>query len=949
MIKSSLFLSTALGAALLAAPYAFAADAAASASSTASASADNGNTVSTLIVTAEKREQSLQTVPVAISAYTAQERQKIGIDSIQDMTNFTPGLEYNTSTDRISLRGVGRQTNVLSADASVANYSDGVYETFAVGAGASTIFVDRVEVLRGPQGTLYGRNAIGGAINIISRQPTSKPYAEIRGTFANYDHYTIEGAVSGPITDRIEARLAGSFEKQARGWIHNVVPGVGDEGNRIATMYFEGQLKWKITDHLDFWTKIGFNQWNNRSGGPGAASGGWTPEPFDTSEFGNAATQLNPGYGCSGVPNHVVNASPLGCANPAINSPWQEARAVDYNVRLPYAFTIATHLTWHLPGADVRYITGGVNYHYILTGPSGGVTGQGYQAPITQYTLPSLVGVGGLTVFPQETFVYQEINAFWSHEINIVSTGNGPLQWLIGGYYYRQHYRQPVYTQDPQQAQWGDPSNVTCGFTPGCASNLDDRRFDNRPSVTNKSEAVFGQVDYKVTPTLKLTGGLRYSHDEKFGEESVRILCFGIPACYVPPELNAVLPGGLPSVDLTQVGTVVPTGRDASGNPLPLWHSGLNYDGSDPVTHLQVSLPRGVLGATTYTSDGFAHRLYDANWGAVTGTAGIEWTPDSGTLAYFKYSRGYKSGGFNIGIFTVESFQPYTDSEHVNSFELGLKKTINRNLTIDTAMFWYTYTNMQIPITSQLSAGGLTQSETTFYNVPKATTRGIEVEVNYSPVRNLNFYLSYSFLDAYVNKGCITDIADPDALQPGAKPVAGCAADGSPTNNAAQVVTGGPTADIYTGGTQVSQDISGNRLPNSAKNKIALNSTYTWNFEKGDLTASFSFIWRDAQYGSLFTRPYNRAPSWDQLDARLTWDSANRKVKVIAFIKNIANTVGYDAGAYGTRYAANDDYLGSAHFPYYLTSHSVGSEGIGSTYSVTPPRTYGIEVDYKFY
>ena len=171
-----------------------------------------GTTIGELVVTAEKREQNLQTVPVAISAYTAAKRQLMGIDSIQDMTNFTPGLEYNSSTDRISLRGVGRQTNVLSADASVANYSDGIYETFAVGAGASTLFLDRVEVLRGPQGTLYGRNAIGGAINIISRHPTTSPYAELRGTYSNYDRYVIEGAISGPINDRVQARLAGTFE-----------------------------------------------------------------------------------------------------------------------------------------------------------------------------------------------------------------------------------------------------------------------------------------------------------------------------------------------------------------------------------------------------------------------------------------------------------------------------------------------------------------------------------------------------------------------------------------------------------------------------------------------------------------------------------------------------------------------------------------------------------------
>jgi iron complex outermembrane receptor protein len=541
---------------------AFAAAAAANASE-----ATGSTTVGELVVTAEKREQNLQTVPVAISAYTAAKRQLIGIDTIQDMTNFTPGLEYNSSTDRISLRGVGRQTNVLSADASVANYSDGVYETFAVGAGASTLFLDRVEILRGPQGTLYGRNAIGGAINEISRHPTTSPYAEIRGTYTNYNHYNIEGAISGPITNNIQGRLAGNFEQQTQGWIHNNYPGAADEGNIIKQFFLEEQIQWKITDNLDFWEKVGFNQWANGAGGPGSTSEGWTPFPYEISEHGNAATQLNPGYGCN--PNmravNVVNLSPTGCFNPAINSPWQESRVIPYKVDLPYAYTIAAHLTYHLPWMDVKYITGGVNYHYILTGPSGGNLNQGYIAPVLSYQIPG--ALGNLQLYPQENFRYQELNAFWSHEINFISTSPGPFQWVMGGYYYRQHYQQPVYTENgpnlgtPGQVQWNGPYGAPgffCAQTGGvCAPQDDYRRFDNRPSVTNVSYAAFGQVDYKVLDTLKLTGGIRYSHDQKYGSESVRILCFAVPACFTNPEFTGPF---TPAVDLTQLPTVVDNG-----------------------------------------------------------------------------------------------------------------------------------------------------------------------------------------------------------------------------------------------------------------------------------------------------------------------------------------------------------------------------------------------------
>ena len=152
----------------------------------APAPAASGTTIEELVVTAEKRSQSLQDVPVAISAYTSEKRDLLGINSVQDMTNFTPGLAYSSQLDRISLRGVGRLTNVQSADPGVATYSDGVYTSSTVEAGKTPLFIDRVEVLRGPQGTLYGRNSIGGAINVISKHPTEEFYAEVRATVANY-------------------------------------------------------------------------------------------------------------------------------------------------------------------------------------------------------------------------------------------------------------------------------------------------------------------------------------------------------------------------------------------------------------------------------------------------------------------------------------------------------------------------------------------------------------------------------------------------------------------------------------------------------------------------------------------------------------------------------------------------------------------------------------------
>src|SRR5580704_4829734 len=199
--------------------------AAQAATAAASATPSGATSVTEIVVTAEKREQNLQTVPIAITAFTGAKRDAVGINTIQDMTNFTPGLTYSTSTDRITLRGVGRTTNVLSADAPVANYDDGLYETFAVAAGRGSLELAEVEVLRGPQGTLGGRNALAGSLDEQTNRPTSEPFAEARVTIGNYGHYTAEADVSGPIDDVWKYRLYGQWEVQNQGWIKNIIPG----------------------------------------------------------------------------------------------------------------------------------------------------------------------------------------------------------------------------------------------------------------------------------------------------------------------------------------------------------------------------------------------------------------------------------------------------------------------------------------------------------------------------------------------------------------------------------------------------------------------------------------------------------------------------------------------------------------------------------------------------
>jgi iron complex outermembrane receptor protein len=398
---------------------------------------------------------------------------------------------------------------------------------------------------------------------------------------------------------------------------------------------------------------------------------------------------------------------------------------------------------------------------------------------------------------------------------------------------------------------------------------------------------------------------------------------------------------------------------------------------------------------TTYSpTTGLASRQYNASWSAPTGTAGIEWQPDSDSLYYFKYGRGYKSGGYNIGIFTVLSFTPWTDAEHVNSFEIGAKHTFGHFLTANVAAFYYSYTNLQIPIAQIQTAGGLSQSETSFYNVPASVSRGFELETTWTPIENLAVTFNYSWLDSYVTKGTAADPADPNAIEPGAKPLytaAQCLAtiaaahpDCSQdvyTQTASQAATvaallpppaTAPPPTTYGGvipgdanqGWNIPQSLVGNRLPNAPKNKIAINVLYDWHLSNGaQLIPSVSYVWRDKEYGLFFNEAYYQAPAWDEWDARLSYTSSNGKFTAIFFIKNILNTIGYDQGALASRAAGITDvpggplgfqqyqYVQGLNGPAGFNTHLAGTNqwGVFSTYYVTPPRTVGIELHYKFY
>ena len=932
--KLRLLTSTTL---LLAAALATSAHAQSSKATTAAAAANASNTIEELVVTAEKRAQSLQDVPVAISAFSSERRDLVGINTIQDMTNFTPGLNYTSANDRASIRGVGRLTNAHPVPVPVAVYDDGIYTTSTVTAGKTPIFTDRVEVLRGPQGTLYGRNSMGGAINVISKHPTEDFYAEVRGAVANYGHTTLEMAVSGPITQGLQFRLAGNWDKQRDGFYTNIVPGMPSEGGVVDTFYVEGQLQAKFGDHMDGWAKLFISGWNNGSGGPGARAG-YGGGPFGFGEFGGQ--NVNAGFACApgGVVTNVVNTSPIGCVNPASQDPRKFASNFNQNVALDDTYGLATNLTYHFDNFDIKYIGGGLNYHYTLRSDLGGGTIVSFQIPLrslgataTPPTCTFVPGCTPLTINPKFISTYQEDYHNFSHEIDFASTGNGPLQWVGGLYYYKEGYRQPVFTTQPEQAQLDNPVTAAVpALTGPVGLDFQRRLYDDRPQFEQESYAAFGQIDWKFNDQWKLTLGLRWNHDGLTGTEAVRVMCFATTACGTTPETLGTL---TPPVDVTAA--VVYTGEGKNLTP-------------------QGVVPNGTLGGVTFTPDGFAHRDYDASWEATTGTAGLQWDPEPGTMMYARYGRGYLMGGFASGVTSTLGKFPYTNAEHVDDFELGLKKDFGHRFQLNVDLFYESLKGYQAPLTVVNNTGALAVSESRYLNIPKSEIKGVEIEGTWIPIDNLTFIFTYDYNDGKITElSGIIDPTDPQAVAPGAKPL-------TPLGTCAALPT--QPCDANTGLVSRPQDLSGNQLPQSPKTKFAINGTYSWVTDHGTLSPSVSYIWRDKQYSNIFTRALGAAPSWDQWDARVTWKNKDNKYSIIAYVKNIGDTLGYDGGAgagrttgsyaQSTITAAGITTKGN---PVSATCNTAinncnfnAVQGFTTSYALTPPRTYGIEFQYRF-
>ena len=236
-----------------------------------------------IVVTANRREENLQTLPIAAEVITGQSATQFGVTDMQSLANAVPGLTFDRSTATAVpfLRGVGSPVAQVSAEPSVATYVDDVYLPAAGASLANFNSLSSLEVLKGPQGTLFGRNAVGGVVQVHTKNPSPTPELDIETGYANYNTPSVSLYASGELASGLAANLALYSEDQEQGWGRDVTTGAQAFDNR----YYGGRVKflWVPRDSLSFLLNVDYDNTNSSEGfysaAYGTVSAGFYPSP----------------------------------------------------------------------------------------------------------------------------------------------------------------------------------------------------------------------------------------------------------------------------------------------------------------------------------------------------------------------------------------------------------------------------------------------------------------------------------------------------------------------------------------------------------------------------------------------------------------------------------------------------------------------------------------------
>ncbi|WP_374410362.1 TonB-dependent receptor [Novosphingobium colocasiae] len=742
-----------------------------------------------IIVTAQKRSESVQKTPLAITAIGGDALRISGVSNVTSIVQSVPSLQLGKfyGVANVTLRGIALSALNAGVESPVAFHVDGVYFGRPAAVLSSFYDVQRVEVLRGAQGTLYGRNATGGSINIITADPTSEFSGFAQATYGNYNHLAVEAAISGPLADKVQFRIAGRWDSHDGYGINEFTGRKIDDNHERA---IRGKLKFEPADNLTILLEGDYAKANSNGAIhlQGTVAGG----PVWGTLANIGPTPWTPGTIASNIRNVSQDTDPV------LNSEF---------------WGLASTISLELGSVTLRSIS---SYRKSKSLSVGDI----------DLTSSPLVSPFGLSDDAEQ----------YSQELQVVGQTERS-NWIVGGYYYH---------EKDQGREVSAFSNV---FLPLFGAPLPADGVYNTAGlytgtfVKTDAYAIFGQYTYKFFDKLSVTLGGRYSIETK---EQLNQNNFDLGTRFDYSKLFST-----PPTVTIQCGVGVPT---------------IGYSAAVPCQ------PKKTFKA-------------------FTPKIGIDFQASPDVLLYASYSKGFKSGTFNLG-----AAQAPVKPEKLDDFELGIKSTLlNGLLRANLAGFYYNYKDVQV-------FNGL--PTTTFLeNAASARIYGLEAEIVAKPVPPLQFDLTGSWLHTgYRNYKAY------DQLRP--------AGDG---------VTQVP--DTSAPGTFVSGfNLDGNHLPQAPEFSGRVGAAYTLFSGSGDFTLRGEAVYTSKVYITQFnTCPVGCVAGHTRFNASLNWVSSDGRLTASLNGKNLANKV-------------------------LLTSGFAGTPLVGGLISgyLEPPRTVDFTVGYKF-
>lgn len=582
-----------------------------------------------IIVIAQKREQNINDVGIAITNFESQDIKTLGFNQLSDIASAVPNLQVNnlvTNVPNFSIRGVGVNDYAINQPSSVGVYVDQVF-MFSPALLDSQLFdTNSIEVLKGPQGTLYGRNTTGGAVLYTSNAPTKSFEADTYTEVGDYGYYQVEGAVSGPLSDTVSARFAFSTV-QSTGYQKIISTGQtagGIDRNSVRSIF-----DWQPIDSL----KVRLNV-------------------HASTDKSNLNSDNTPGVG-----NNTLSAGTIDIANnngvPYRNNDSKGASLVADWTLDPVVFTLVSAFE------QLR------RFEYEDQ--------DGLPAPPAKIDAIDQSFLRGI-----------------SEEFRAASTGTGPITWVAGLYYSKDeiddftNYVLPAVNYPPAAFGLALPAAYPALNSLG-----------NTYLQTTTSRAAFGQIEWDMTKKWRLTGGLRYTKEDK--------------------ELD----------DVTTPYT------------------------ADPVPGVVAPVLAGVL---------FPAASYSRDFSALTWKGGIDYRLNKDSLFYASASKGFKSGGFPGTLAASPSAVFFFDPETVESYEVGSKLTFaHGRVQLNTAAFYYDYKNLQAEGTLRGAAGG-SINLFALRNIGNAVNKGIEIDLEAAPTERLRLTLGAGYLDAAITDPFIIEV-----------------------------------------------------------------------------------------------------------------------------------------------------------------------------------------------